>query len=142
MRGYKEKITKDLSILSNKMRRKLDGLTVKDDCTSSQGRLLFFLLANNHRDIYQKNIEDEYGLRPSSASELLKKMEEKGLIRRESKSYDARLKKIIVTDKALSHEDSVVSECIKLEDKLLRGVSHEEMKIFSEIITRMIKNLA
>ena len=44
--------------------------------------------------IYQKDIEKEFGLRPSTATEVLKALEKKELICRVSEKQDARLKRI------------------------------------------------
>ena len=50
--------------------------------------------------IYQKDIEKEFGLRPSTATEVLKALEKKELICRVSEKQDARLKRIEFTSKA------------------------------------------
>ena len=89
-----------VSKLSNKLRRKLDMLSSRKDFSGSQGRTLHFLLAQTD-DIFQKDIEEEYSIRPSTATELLKQMEKNGLILREKVHYDNRMKKIDLTDKAL-----------------------------------------
>lgn len=81
-----------VSKLSNKLRRKLDMLSSRKEFSGSQGRTLYFLLAQSD-DVFQKDIEEEYSIRPSTATELLKQMEKNGLIVREPVSYDNRLKK-------------------------------------------------
>ncbi len=61
---------------------------------------------NRHaaRYISKKDIEEEYSLRPSSATVLLKKMKKNGLIYREADENDARWKKIIVSERALQYK--------------------------------------
>lgn len=88
----------DISKLSNKIRRKMDAFSTKESFSGSQGRVLHFLLAQTE-DVFQKDIEEEYSLRPPTATALLKKMEENGLIFRESLPNDGRMKKIVVTEK-------------------------------------------
>lgn len=61
-----------ISKLSNKLRRKIDAFSSKDNFSGSQGKVLHFLLAQTN-DIFQKDIEEEYSLRPSTATVLLKK---------------------------------------------------------------------
>lgn len=130
-----------VSKLSNKLRRKLDMLSSRNDFSGSQGRALHFLLAQTD-DIFQKDIEEEYGIRPSTATELLKQMERNGLIIRKPVSYDNRLKKIVLTDKALMYKKQVIDDLTDLEKKLTKGIPQENMKIFFEVIEKMMDNLS
>ena len=101
----------------------------KSELSGAQGRALHFILAQTD-DVFQKDIEEEYGLRPPTATELLKKMENNGLIRREVTSYDARLKRIISSDKALRYKVQVVSDLTGLEEVLTAGISPEGLDVF------------
>lgn len=127
--------------LSNQLRRKLDMLSSRKEFSGSQGRTLHFLLAQSD-DIFQKDIEEEYGIRPSTATELLKQMEKNGLIIRKPAAYDNRLKKIVLTDKALIYKDQVVNDLTELEKTLTQGIPEENMKIFFEVIEKMMDNLS
>ena len=127
--------------LSNKLRRKLDMLSSRKEFSGSQGRTLHFLLAQTE-NIFQKDIEEEYSIRPSTATELLKQMEANGLIRREPVAYDNRLKKIVLTDKALIYKQQVVEDLTSLEETLTKGISEKDMKIFFEVIEKMMDNLS
>ncbi len=60
-----------------------------------------FFWRHTKNDIFQKDIEEEFGLRPPTATALLKELEQRGLIRKEPVPYDARRKKIVVTEEAL-----------------------------------------
>ena len=86
-----EKAIRSITILSNKLRRQLDSRFGSAECSGSQGRILSFLLANRKQELFQRNIEEEFGMRSASATQALRKMEDQGLIQRESVSYDARL---------------------------------------------------
>lgn len=130
-----------VSKLSNKLRRKLDMLSSRKEFSGSQGRTLHFLLAQTE-DVFQKDLEEEYSIRPSTATELLKQMEKNGLIVREPVSYDNRLKKIVLTDKALMYKQQVVEELTKLEENLIKGISEEKLKVFFEVIEKMMDNLS
>lgn len=116
-------------------------LSSRKEFSGSQGRTLYFLLAQSD-DVFQKDIEEEYSIRPSTATELLKQMEKNGLIVREPVSYDNRLKKIVLTDKALIYKKQVVNDLTELEETLIKGISEEKMKIFFEVIEKMMDNLS
>lgn len=133
--------TRYVSKLSNKLRRKLDTLFPKQEFSGSQGRTLHFLLAQN-RDIFQKDIEEEYSLRPSTATELLKQMEKNGLIVREPVSYDNRLKKIVLTEKALLYRQQVVKDLTDLEKALVKGIPEKDLEVFFDVMEKMMDNLS
>ena len=130
-----------VSKLSNKLRRRLDMLSSRKSFSGSQGRALHFLLAQRE-DVFQKDIEEEYSIRPSTATELLKKMEQKGLIVREPVPYDNRLKRIVLTDKALTYRQQVVEDLTALETDLTRDIPAEKLETFFEVIEKMMDNLS
>ena len=127
--------------LSNKLRRKLDMLSSRAEFSGSQGRTLHFLLAQTE-DVFQKDIEEEYSIRPSIATELLKQMEKNGLILRQSVPYDNRLKRIVLTDKALTYRQQVVEDLTALEETLVSGISEEDLEVFFNVIEKMMDNLS
>lgn len=127
--------------LSNKIRRKIDSFSSKKNLSGSQGKVLHFILAQTE-DVFQKDIEEEYSLRPSSATELLKQMEKNGLIRREQTAYDARLKRIIPTEKAEAFKDQVIEDLTTLEEEITRGIDPEKLEIFYQVVEQMMKNLS
>ncbi len=130
-----------VSKLSNKLRRKIDAFSGREHFSGSQGRVLHFILAQTD-DVFQKDIEEEFSLRPSTATELLKKMEHNGLIRREAMAYDARKKKIIVSGKALQYKDAVVNDINSLEEELTRDISGEDLAVFFRVIEKMLENIS
>lgn len=130
-----------ISKLSNKVRRRIDAFSKSNDFSGSQGKVLHFLLAQQG-DIFQKDIEEEYCLRPSSATELLKKMEQNNLIRRESIKEDGRKKKIILTPKALQYKDTVERDIMALEDDLKKGISEEDLEVFFKVTQKMLDNMS
>lgn len=130
-----------VSKLSNKLRRKLDMFSSRKEFSGSQGRTLHFLLAQTD-DVFQKDIEEEYSIRPSTATELLKQMEKSGLITRKPVNYDNRLKKIVLTDKALIYKNQVIDDLTALEETLIKDIPEEKVKVFFEVIEKMMDNLS
>lgn len=130
-----------ISKLSNKLRRKIDAFSSRGAFSGSQGRVLHFLLAQSN-DIFQKDIEEEYSLRPPTATELLKKMEKNGLIHREPMASDARMKRIVVNEKALQYQDMVIADITALEDELTKDIPQDELAIFFKVIEKMLDNIS
>lgn len=131
-----------ISALSNIYRRRLDQLTTQTEYSGAQSKALHFILANyREKAIVQKDIEREYGLRPPTASELLKKMEGSGLIIRKTMQEDARKKQILPTEKALRYKDQVAQNIEGLNASLMRGVSRQDMEVFLQVLDQMVENL-
>lgn len=129
-----------VSKLSNKLRRRIDAFSTRGKMSGSQGKALHFLLAQQD-DVFQKDIEDEFSLRPSSATELLKAMEREGLIRREPLPRDARRKRIVVTDKALAYKEAVMADILGLEAELTRDIPPEDLEVFFRVMEQMLRNM-
>lgn len=129
-----------VSKLSNKLRRKMDAFSTKGQMSGAQGKVLHFLLAQTG-DVFQKDVEEEYSLRPSSATQLLQKMEQAGLIRREAMPGDARRKRIVVCLKGLAYKDAVMEDIRALEAELTRGVDPDDLETFLRVMEQMLKNI-
>ena len=138
-----EKIAmRSIKRLSNGIRREMCAAFGSGMFSGAQGRTLHFLLAHTKSDIFQKDIEEEFGLRPPTATALLKELEQRGLIRKEPVPYDARKKKIVVTEEALQYKDCVLKGLKELDQKLTAGISDEEMQVFFYVTGKMLDNLA
>ncbi len=134
-------IGRELKKLSNKIHREIDKFASKSELTGAEGRVLHYILGQED-DVYQRDIEVKLGLRSSTATEILKKMELDELIIRKPAKNDGRLKKIIVTEKALKYKDIVVNDLKNFEKKLKTGLSEEEIDIFLKVVEKMINNLS
>ena len=89
--------------LTNLLKRFADSSNAKkyaDKMTSTNGWVIGYISRNHDRDVFQRDLEENFLIRRSTVSKILKLMEQKDLIRRESVDYDARLKKLVLTPKA------------------------------------------
>ena len=68
-------------------------------------------------------------------------MEKNGYITRNAVDYDARLKKICVTEKARALHNSIINEIIEMERILSRGITDSEMEIFFSVAEKIKNNL-
>ena len=143
MKQQEERIAmRSIKRLSNGISREMCAAFGSGMFSGAQGRTLHFLLEHTKIDIFQKDIEEEFGLRPPTATALLKELEQRGLIRKEPVPYDARKKKIVVTEEALQYKDCVLKGLEELDQKLTAGISDEEMQVFFSVTDKMLKNLA
>ena len=90
--------------INNLIRRDIERSKINGEIDTSRfvhGWAIRYLYDNREKEIFQKDIEKEFSIRRSTASNILKLMEKNGLIERISVPYDARLKKLTLTKKAV-----------------------------------------
>lgn len=91
--------------------------------------------------VFQKDIEKEFNLRSSTASETIKNLESKGLLYRESIDGDGRKKKLILTQKAMDYDEKNKIKLYELEQTIVKGISPEELDVYRKVSKQIIDNL-
>ena len=120
----------------------LAGSTYAAGIGSAQGKILNYVLVESEaHSVYQKDLEREFGLRPSTVTEMLNALEQKKLIQRVSDEWDGRYKKIVFTEKARSMKDRIRQEVEETEHLLLQGITEQEKQEFLRIAGKMLQNL-
>ena len=136
-------IGKRINILAKRIHRTIDKEAAQYGLTGVQARILGFVYyKSDKRDIFQRDIEEELGIRRSSVTSVLQLMEKNGYIQRVSVSEDARLKKIILTEKGLEIQENVYNFILKIEKSLRDELSEDEMKILVNLIDRLSEKIA
>lgn len=108
-----------------------------NDVTLHHGRIIGFLWHNRDKDVFQRDIEKEFGIRRSTATRLLQLMESNGLITREQVMSDARLKKIILTQKAVEMEQEIHKVIDSFEEQLAQAFTPEEEEEFRRLLGKL-----
>ena len=134
----------EISHCSRLIRRYMDTNALKsyiDEVTGTHGWALRYFHQNRDRDVFQKDFEKEFDIRRSTASNILSLMEKNGLIERKSVPYDARLKKIVLTEKALELHQRVDEAFSKMEEDISEGLTEEETDALLKIIEKINSNI-
>lgn len=141
----KRYIVFEVKTLSNLCKRKLfefEPPPNDEEFTDVQGQTIDFLYQNfNKKDVFQKDIEEKFSIRRSTVSRLLQQMERKGVLTRESVPYDARLKKIVMTQKAIENHERIRKRIEEIETLVSKGLTKEEMNTFFAIVDKIKKNV-
>ena len=109
--------------------------------STANGYILFYLHDNKNRDVFQRDFEENFGITRSTASKILSLMEAKELVARKGVTGDARLKKIIITEKGEEMRKNMIAEKNKMEKKLTAGFSPEEIEQLYTYLERMKDNM-
>ncbi len=105
------------------------------------GWAISYFYDNSDKDIFQKDFEAEFSIRRSTASNILKTMEQNGFIKRESVGHDARLKKIVLTEKAANIHKAVLESINERETRLRKGLTDSQVESFLEVADKLIANM-
>ena len=120
--------------------KNLDSFAAKQGITPAEGRTLQYIAAQK-RDLCQKDIEDEYGMRPASASQLLQGMESAGLIRWETDPQDRRRKRLVITPEREESAAQMLADIERMEERLIEGIEPEKLEVFFEVMDKMLENV-
>jgi DNA-binding MarR family transcriptional regulator len=105
------------------------------------GWAIHYFYDNREKEIFQRDFEQRFSIRRSTASNILKTMEQNGFIQRVSVKNDARLKQIILTDKAIKIHEEIMKDIERREAVLRKGFSDDEIEQFLGMIDRFVINL-
>lgn len=109
--------------------------------TPTQMQIVGYILDNYDKEIYQRDLESVLNLRRATVSGVLQTMEKNGLVERVVYDKDARLKRIILNERA---RDMFIKNEKRLEDIeriVTSDISDDELAIFSKVLVKMKNNL-
>ena len=112
-----------------------------DQLTVRNGWILHYLSMNDGKEVFQKDIENEFGITRSTVTGIIKLMEQKGFITRISVPKDARLKQLVLTDMGRKYEEQMGSQMRQNNLQLQKNITEEEMETFLRVIDKIKQNV-
>ena len=133
----------EIKALSNLLRRRLWGTEDHPHgvLTEIEGILIGYLCHSLDREVYQKDLEQALFIRSSTASRLLTRLEDQGLVQRSPGTKDARMKRITPTLRAQTLNEEAEQRIAATEALLTRGISREEIDSFLATAEKLKRNL-
>ena len=113
-----------------------------DELTLMHGWIIRYLIENQDKDIYQKDIEKHCSIGRSTVTNILQLMEKNGFIYRESVEKDARLKRIVPTKKAEALRPSILYHINESEAQMTQGISKKDVAVCKQVLLQMLQNLS
>ena len=135
--GFLLRLAHNLLEANVKENSELDGQPV----TQIQHWIIRYLDKNQDRDIFQKDLEEEFHTSKATISSTLQVMERNGLITRTAVEWDARLKKLGLTEKALEFTRRARENVDKTEQLLRNGMTEEEVQELLRLLKQVCRNL-
>ena len=131
-------------MVSNLMRHSANACTTCVEATNLTGMQLFileYLYQHQEHDVFQRDLERKFNITRSTASKVVNLMVQKGFIERQSVPYDARLKKLVLTDKASSIVALLDEDRKSVEETLTKGFTDEELEQLHGYLVRLKENV-
>ena len=126
-------IDEKLSMLLSRLGRAGHG---SSDVKSSQSRILHILSKSGR--MTQKELTEQLGIRPGSASEIIKKLESAGLITRQSNSEDRRTVDIALTDAGKAQAEASISH--SANHALFESLTDDEKQQLLSLLEKVSKD--
>lgn len=128
--------------ISNRLKRQSKRVEEQLGLTTAQSNILsYILIEGTDTKLYQKDVEKEFDLRPSTATEILRILEKKELICRISDKQDGRYKILRATPKAENIREDLWEEIQEMEERLIKGIPEQELDLFKKTAEKMLENL-
>lgn len=126
----------------NQINRCLEFNMKDEESRSNHGYIIGFILKRQleGKQTYQKDIEEKFSIRRSTATGIINSMEKNNLIKRMPDEKDSRLKRLVPTEKALEINKHIEKKLIKFDDDLRNGITKEELNSFFNILEKIKNN--
>lgn len=129
--------------LSNEIYRFLN-LYIKENFPDERSTTQTFFvhyIGKTNQPIYQKDLEKQFNIRRSTATEILQHMEKAGLIIRHVSTADARHKIIKLTDEGETYFNETALVFQKVNQLLSCNISESDLEIFFSVIDQIHDNM-
>ncbi|TCJ06473.1 MarR family winged helix-turn-helix transcriptional regulator [Cytobacillus praedii] len=88
------------------------------------------------------HISEALDIKPSSVTQIIKKLEEAGTAKREKSEQDSRVTIVKITDKGRESLDEHGSISTTLKDVLFQGFAEDELEVLDKYLERMVSNIS
>lgn len=134
-----------LKAINNMIRRSVDTQFAESgiiEISGMQGPMIGYIYDKSQvQEVFQRDLEKEFNIRRSTATVMLQNLEEKKMIVRVPVAHDARLKKIVLTEKAIEQHRLIREQIDAFNDNIEAGISPQEKQEFFRILDKIESNL-
>lgn len=130
----------DIMCLANRLSRELGALNAERSSAGisrANAQILSYLASHEERDVFQRDIEEEFSIRRSTVSKIVRLMEQKGLIQREAVAQDARLKRLTLTDRAREVHKVASGEFAAFETQATKALTDAEILTLRALLKKI-----
>ncbi|MGN0142746.1 MAG: MarR family winged helix-turn-helix transcriptional regulator [Roseburia sp.] len=135
--GYK------MRLIHNQVRKRMDAKRQANEgnLTGMQHWTLDYLKEQEGKEICQRDLEEVFSVSRATVSNMLRVMERENLVKRVSVEQDARLKKLVLTEKAQHMVEQASRDVEEMERTITTGMNAEEITQLKGYLDRILENL-
>ena len=140
----KEQVGYALHALNTTVRRFIENYSHKrenEQLTGANTWVLYLIAENPDRPVYLRDVEQRFGITRSTASKSVDLLVCKGFVERHAEDTDARLRRLVLTEKAKSLLETIRQDHCMVENELLNGFTDEEVNAALNYLHRMKNNM-
>lgn len=131
----------EIHTLDRMFGRRLFLLFEEHGITKMQSWIIRYLYERSDQDVFQKDIESFFRIARSTATEILQGMEKQGFLNRCAVQYDARLKRLVLTEKGIAIQLAIIQILEENERSIRQNISEKELETFFQVIRKMKENV-
>lgn len=137
-----EHLGRKIQRIGHKIKRQIDFKNQSIGISGSQARIIGFIRNESlNKDIFQKDLEEYLELRGSSVTSTLQNLEKQGFIKRIPLENDQRLKKLVLTEKAITLDDQIFENINSIEEESFSNLNQNEKEELSRLLDIILKNV-
>lgn len=104
--------------------------------TSSQAKVLLFLLVHEEQAIFQKDLETVFSMRSSTITSIMGYLEKGGFVVRTPCSQDGRAKRIAITEKGKALRGIIDAMLLENEQQFCKALTPEESVMLKALLNK------
>ena len=133
-----------ISMIHRAMHHKINASVREYELTKPQMDMLIFIRTREDegQEVIQRNVEDRFRISNPTVSNMISRLEAKGLVERNASRKDRRIRVLHVTDKGIEMLDRVFETCQLAEWQMLARLSEEELARGREFLIHILTNLS
>ena len=135
------KLIRMLSFVDRAHRARIEAEAARFGLHRSQHMMLMFLSRHVGENFSQKEIADRFEISPAAVATTLKKLENAGLVGRQTNAEDARFNQIDLTDKGREIVSKTKILFRQIDEEMFKDLTQEEMQNLSATLAKLVQAL-
>lgn len=124
-----------------KCEKKINQHLASENLTSAQLSLMSYLLDHKSEKITQKDIAEELEIKHTTVIGLVRRLEEKELVRSVTDPDNRKYRNISLTSKAMKVEEMIRTHRRTMDEALSKGLTDEEVEQLRILLQKVRNNL-
>lgn len=132
---------REAEIMLTRYFEKQESINQLENIKGPQAMALVYLVDHQDREIFQKDLELEMGIRKSTASKLVDRLVKNGYLTKTTSKKDGRSKQLLITNKAIADSEKIKAYVHETEAMMRKNISEEELEQFFQTLEKIKGNI-